>query len=60
MKKKENIQDIFKGDALRLTAYLALLLVAVSCDYIHDKLPLCRHTLRFVYYHNIKHADAFA
>lgn len=31
-----------------------------SCDYIHDELPLCRHTLRFVYWHNIKHADAFA
>lgn len=31
-----------------------------SCDYIHDELPLCRHTLRFVYRHNIKHADAFA
>ena len=31
-----------------------------SCDYIHTDLPLCRHTLRFVYRHNIKHADAFA
>lgn len=31
-----------------------------SCEYIHDELPLCRHTLRFVYRHNIKHADAFA
>lgn len=31
-----------------------------ACDYIHDELPLCRHTLRFVYRHNIKHADAFA
>lgn len=31
-----------------------------SCDYIHADLPLCRHTLRFVYRHNIKHADAFA
>ena len=41
---------------------LVLLCLAglASCDYIHDELPLCRHTLRFVYRHNIKHADAFA
>lgn len=60
MKKNENIRNIFKGGFLRLAACLALLLAAVSCDYIHDELPLCRHTLRFVYRHNIKHADAFA
>ena len=60
MKKNENIRNTFKGSFWQLITCLVLLLVTVSCDYIHNELPICGHTLRFVYRHNIKHADAFA
>lgn len=43
-----------------LCLFLLLLLGTASCDYIHDDLPACKHTLSFVYEHNMKFADAFA
>lgn len=43
-----------------MIASLFFLLGFASCDYIHDDLPLCKHTLSFVYTHNMKFADAFA
>lgn len=59
MKSKQIIQQCGRA-LLRLCACLLLLAGAASCDYIHDELQPCKHTLRFTYVHNMKYADAFA
>lgn len=48
------------GTSVWMMACLFFLLGFASCDYIHSDLPACKHTLSFIYTHNMKFADAFA
>ena len=57
---KTYIKNQPAGIGVWMIASLFFLLGFASCDYIHDDLPLCKHTLSFVYTHNMKFADAFA